>query len=77
MNEIKFVLDLIDQGATTDQIRAFRKHFWNEGRLDMRSATIQSLLLAGNLNFESLAKAATELEKKNTPAPTPVMVVKE
>lgn len=77
MSEVNFVLSLIEQGASVDQIRAIRKHYWSDGRIDMRSSAVQSLLLAGKLNFEALAKASKELDAKRAPEPTPVKVVAE
>jgi hypothetical protein len=66
--EVNFILQLIDDGATTEEVRSLRKHFWDEDRLDMRSAAFQSALLMGKDPLKTLMDRAAELDNKEKEA---------
>jgi hypothetical protein len=68
MNEINFILSLIDAGVTTEQVKSLRKHFWSDGRIDERSGAFQTALLTGQDPLKFLMDRAAELDKKETDA---------
>jgi hypothetical protein len=67
-SEINFILGLIEGGVTPEEVRSLRKHFWNEGRLDERSATFQTALLLKQDPLKVLIEKAAELDRKSADA---------
>ena len=63
MDETRFVLKLVKAGNSAEDVEAVLKHFWADGRLDMRSAAVQTAIL--KLIMGDLIGASREIEAKN------------